>query len=67
MIEEVLLNPADNTKITLLFANTAIGDILLKETLDKFAALYPERFQVHYIVDKLADKKEKQSWKGEVG
>lgn len=67
MIEEVLLNPADKTKVTLLFANTSVSDILLKETLDKYVAQFPERFQVHYIVDKLADKKEKQSWKGEVG
>ncbi|UJR26043.1 hypothetical protein I4U23_007389 [Adineta vaga] len=67
MIEEVLLNPDDKTKVTLLFANTTTDDILLKESLDKLAQKYPDRFQLHYTVDKLTDDKAKKAWKGEVG
>ncbi|CAF0874854.1 unnamed protein product [Rotaria sordida] len=66
MIEEVLFNPTDKTKITFLFANTSLDDILLKEYLDKLLETYPHRLKVHYIVDKLA-KDEKKIWQGEVG
>ncbi len=66
MIEEVLYNPNDKTKITLLFANTTVDDILLKQELDKLAQKNPERFKVYYTINKLPDKKQ-ASWKGEVG
>lgn len=67
MIEEVLYNPDDKTKVTLLFANTSIDDILLKSDLDKLALKYPDRLKVYYTVDKIADKKDAASWKGEQG
>ena len=67
MIEEVLYNPDDKTKVTLLYANTSLDDILLKKDLDKLAQKYPERLKVYYTVDKLADNKVTASWKGEVG
>ncbi len=67
MIDEVIFNPDDKTKITLLFSNTSLDDILLKQELDKLAQKYPDRLKIHYTVSKFADKKEKESWKGEVG
>ena len=67
MIEEILYNPEDKTKVSLLFANTSVDDILLKKELDKYAQKYPDRFKVYYTVDKLAEKKETSTWKGEVG
>jgi len=67
MIEEILFNSNDKTKITFLYANTSPDDILLKEELDKLAEKYPERFKIYYTVDKLTNKEEKKAWKGEVG
>lgn len=67
MIEEIILNPDDKTKIVLLYANTSMDDILLKKDLDKIAQKNPERLKVHYTVSKLADQKETDAWKGEVG
>jgi len=67
MIEEVLFNPDDKTKITLLFANTSSDDILLKPDLDKLAQKYPDRIKIYYTVSKLAEKKGTDVWKGEVG
>jgi len=58
VIEEILHDPNDKTKVTLLFANTTEKDILLKEKLDKLAATH-KNFQVYYIVDKPSS-----SWKG---
>lgn len=67
MVEEILFNSDDKTKVTLLFANTSLDDILLKPDLDKLAQKYPDRFKLYYTVDKIADKKDASSWKGEVG
>lgn len=67
MIEEVLFNPDDKTKVTLLFANTSMDDILLKPDLDKLAQKYPDRLKIYYTVDKLAEKKDATTWKGETG
>ena len=46
IIREVLNNPADNTKLTLLYANVSEEDILLKDTLDVLANFFPTRFEV---------------------
>jgi cytochrome-b5 reductase len=50
--DAILANPADKTKVTLLFANVSEGDILLKDKIDAMAAAHPDKFKVHYVVDK---------------
>jgi len=62
VLEEVLGNPKDQTKVTLLFANHTEGDILLKSHLDKMASSHPSRFKVVYVVSKPSD-----AWKGVKG
>lgn len=52
MADAILANPADKTKVSLLFANVSEGDILLKDKIDAMAAAHPDRFRVHYVVDK---------------
>ena len=39
----------------LLYANKSFDDILLKMELDSLADKYPDRFQVHYIIEKKKD------------
>ncbi|GKD28510.1 NADH-cytochrome b5 reductase-like protein, partial [Tanacetum coccineum] len=34
IIEDILKNPDDNTKVTLIYANVSPDDILLKKKLD---------------------------------
>jgi len=51
VIREILGNPADNTKISLIFANITEEDILLREEIDNLASLFPE-FKVYYTLDK---------------
>lgn len=63
LIQHVLDDPEDKTKLTLLFANKTEDDILMRSTLDKWAKDHPGRFQVHYVVDKTPSK----DWKGEQG
>jgi len=61
VIEEILNNPNDKTKITLLFANSTEQDILLREKLNAFAAQH-ENFRVFYTVDHPSPK-----WRGYSG
>ncbi|GBF97577.1 NADH-cytochrome b5 reductase [Raphidocelis subcapitata] len=50
--EWILRDPTDKTKVSLLFANVSEGDILCKKRIDELAAAHPDRFKVHYVVDK---------------
>lgn len=50
VIQEIVRNPADNTAISLVFANQTTEDILLKSKLDELAAIHGN-FSVTYIVD----------------
>lgn len=63
VVDEVLANPADKTKVSLVFGNVSEADILLKKEIDARAKAHPERFSVHYVVDKATSS----SWAGGVG
>ncbi|KAJ2777477.1 hypothetical protein GGI15_004484 [Coemansia interrupta] len=63
LIQHVLSDPNDNTKLTLVFANKSEDDIILRSTLDEFAKKHPDQFKVHYVVDKASSA----DWKGDVG
>lgn len=41
MIEQIVSNPADKTKVHLVFANEEERDILLKSRLDSIAQKHP--------------------------
>lgn len=47
---EILRNPNDPTKMSLIFACRVEGDLLMRSTLDEWAANFPDRFKVHYIL-----------------
>ncbi|CAN0026473.1 unnamed protein product [Ectocarpus sp. 8 AP-2014] len=61
VLQELLLNPEDKTKVTLLFANVTAADIMLKAEIDKLAAEH-DNFDVVYIVDKA-----EEGWTGPTG
>lgn len=50
--QHVLANPADKTKLTLIFGNVTEQDIICRSELDKLVAAHPSRFTVKYILDK---------------
>lgn len=54
VIKAVLRDDADPTRISLLLANVAEGDILLRQDLDDLAASHPDRFKVNYILSAVA-------------
>ena len=47
---EILRHPRDNTQMSLIFAAREEGDLLMRSTLDEWAAIFPNKFKVHYIL-----------------
>lgn len=64
VIDAVLANPDDVTQLSLVFANTSPADVLLKQTLEDYAAKHPN-FKVFFVVDKASPGSD--GWKGGVG
>lgn len=52
LIRTILSDPADETQLSLVFANRHEHDILLHDEVDAYAAANPERFRVHYVLSK---------------
>lgn len=52
ILDYALQDPANKTRFTLIFANVAEKDILLKEEFDALKAKYPKTFNVVYTLDK---------------
>jgi NAD(P)H-flavin reductase len=63
VLNAVLRDPADTTKVNLLYANRSPDDILAKDRLDELAAAHPDRFKLTYTVD----SQPSEPWKGRVG
>ena len=56
IIMKILTNKKnDKTKITLLFANHSIKDVLLRKELEKFANENKDQFKLHLIVSSIDD------------
>lgn len=56
IIHAVLGDPKDKTTLSLLYANVSEDDILLREELEETAKKYPDRFKLHYTLDKAPKK-----------
>ncbi|GME35018.1 cytochrome b5 [Neofusicoccum parvum] len=55
LVRAICEDPADATQVSLVYANRAEEDILLREELDRFARLYPRNFRVWYMLDRPAE------------
>ncbi|KAJ3695938.1 hypothetical protein LUZ60_001315 [Juncus effusus] len=63
MIQAVLRDqPSDTTKMHLVYVNRTEDDILLRDELDQWAALYPDRLKVWYVVGRFNGPKEMWSY-----
>ncbi|RCH80430.1 NADH-cytochrome b5 reductase [Rhizopus azygosporus] len=51
IIKAILRNPADKTKISLIFGNVTKSDILLEEELQGLAEQHPDRFSVYHVLN----------------
>lgn len=48
---QIFKNPADKTRVTLIFANVSEADILLKKEFERLEQDYPQRFRAFYTLD----------------
>ncbi|KAI0036694.1 NADH-cytochrome b5 reductase [Vararia minispora EC-137] len=62
IIRAVCRNPADRTKLSLIYANVNYEDILLKKELDDLVAANPDRLKVYYVLNNPP-----ANWTGGVG
>lgn len=62
IVRAALKNPADRTKLSLIYANVNFEDILLKKELDLLAQNHPDRFTVYYVLNNAPE-----DWTGGVG
>lgn len=51
IIKAVLKDSGDETKLSLIYANRTVDDILLRDELDGLACKHPEQFHVHYTLN----------------
>eukprot|EP00052_Salpingoeca_macrocollata_P033639 m.9055 g.9055 ORF g.9055 m.9055 type:complete len:300 (-) comp5377_c0_seq1:71-970(-) len=56
VIQHLLANKNDQTKMTLIFANRSEDDIILRKELDAMAVANPDRLKIFYMVDKAQSK-----------
>lgn len=61
VITEIITTPHDTTKISLIYANETLNDIVLKSEIDEIAKRYPN-FSVHYTLSTPPE-----NWDGDVG
>ncbi|KAH9905530.1 ferredoxin reductase-like C-terminal NADP-linked domain-containing protein [Epithele typhae] len=62
ILDHVLQDPENKTKFTLIFANVAERDIIMKQDFDTLQKKYPSTLNVVYTLDK-----PEADWKGETG
>lgn len=62
VIRAILEDPSDKTKISLIFANVNLEDILLKEVFDRLALDHPDQLTVYYVLNNPPS-----NWAGGVG
>jgi nitrate reductase (NAD(P)H) len=63
VMQAVLMDPEDETEMSLVYANRTENDVLLKEELDKWAEEYPDRVKIWYVVSNTIT----EGWKYSVG
>jgi len=63
VITAVFDNPLDTSSVSLIYANKAEDDILVRDMLEAVAAKHPSRFNLHYTLD----SPPAQNWPGSKG
>ena len=51
LIRNIFKNPADNTKVSLVFGNLTEEDVLLKTEISELETKFPQRFRVFHTLD----------------
>ena len=67
LIRAICEDETDTTTVSLIYANNKVEDILLREELDGFVRMCPEKFKVHYVLSHPPAESDVGSWTGGVG
>lgn len=51
LVRAIIKDPADETQVSLLFANQTEKDILLRDELDDIAKNHSDKFKIWYTID----------------
>lgn len=62
VIQQILKDPEDNTKVSFIYANVSPDDILMKDELDRLSAENHDQFRIRYFVNEAPE-----DWKGGKG
>jgi NAD(P)H-flavin reductase len=62
LVQAILRDPEDSTRVSLIYANRTEADIIVRDTLDRWAAESAGQFRVHYTLDEPPP-----GWKGSTG
>lgn len=62
VMNAILRSKKDKTKVTLIFANITVNDILLHNELQELEAKYPDRLSIYYVLNNAPE-----GWTGGVG
>lgn len=62
VMNAILRSKRDKTKVTLIFANITVNDILLHNELQELEAKYPDRLSIYYVLNNAPE-----GWTGGVG
>lgn len=62
VLTAILDDPTDKTKISLVYANVAENDILLKAELEDLEAKHSDQLKIHYVLNNAPE-----NWKGSIG
>ena len=62
LVQAILRDPEDSTRVSLIYANRTEADIIVRDTLDRWAAESAGQFRVHYTLDEPPS-----GWKGSTG
>lgn len=52
LIRAIVEDDSDKTTVSLLYANNTEEDILMRDELESFAQLKPEKFQIHHVLSR---------------
>lgn len=51
VIKSIVADDADRTRVSLIFANPNLANVILKKELEQIQADYPDKFQVYFTLD----------------
>jgi len=61
-LTKLLDTPGDTRKVTLIYGNKTVDDILMKEQLSAYAAAHADRFKLVHVIGQTADEAPPADW-----